>query len=253
MKDKNKSPFNIGEKIYLNDFTYEEFSNFIKKSQMQLPQGIAENIFQWTGGNPRMTFDVCSEIEDIYRSENYITNVEIENVIEKLYLRHYDLAPIDHLKSLLQTDPLLRNAVINLQEGNFDAISSEVKKKLYLAGIINSDFDSKNLKIKNKIIESCLIELSNNIVLLIGSGFSSYLGLPDLDGLLQQVILGDDEVANRIRNTRNALEHHVTRGKPVFEELISQLWNYSNAAEMLQKDYTFRKEIGGYLPSSIDN
>ncbi len=92
-----------------------------------------------------------------------------------------------------------------------------------------------------------------DIVLLMGAGVSNYLGLPTLDGLLQQAILGDDDVASRIRNTRNAIEANTRRTRARFEELISQLWDYLRVAEMLRRDITFRNELGGYLPTAVDN
>ena len=64
IKDKNKSPFNIGEKIYLNDFTIHEHNEFITKSQLNIDRNISDYIFFWTNGNPRLTFDICSEIEN---------------------------------------------------------------------------------------------------------------------------------------------------------------------------------------------
>ncbi len=91
-----------------------------------------------------------------------------------------------------------------------------------------------------------------DIVLLIGAGVSNYLGLPSLDGLLQQTILGDDEIANRIKNTRNAIEAYTNRAKARSEELISQLRYYMDVAELLAKDNTFRNELGS-LPYSVDN
>jgi hypothetical protein len=63
IKDHNKSPFNIGEKIYLEDFTREEYLDFIKKSQLKLTTKEVDEIFNWTNGNPRMTFDICSDVE----------------------------------------------------------------------------------------------------------------------------------------------------------------------------------------------
>ena len=63
IKDKNKSPFNIGDKIYLDDFTYEEHNTFIYKSKLSISKEISEELFEWTNGNPRLTFDICSELE----------------------------------------------------------------------------------------------------------------------------------------------------------------------------------------------
>jgi hypothetical protein len=92
-----------------------------------------------------------------------------------------------------------------------------------------------------------------DIVLLIGAGVSNCLGLPTLDGLLEQTILGSDDVANRIKKTRNVVETYTKHYKARFEELINQLRYYLNIAEMLRKDDGFRNELGGALPIDVDN
>jgi len=155
IKDRNKSPFNIGEKIYLDDFTFEEHCIFIKKSQLPISTDISKEIFEWTNGNPRLTFDICSEIEDWYAKNESITKEELEKLIAKKYLIAFDIAPVDHIRELVSTNTTVRNAIINLRKG-INHISSEVKSKLYLFGIISSDFE--NVKIKNKIIDNSLSE-----------------------------------------------------------------------------------------------
>jgi hypothetical protein len=69
IKDKNISPFNIGEKIYLEDFTRNEFDVFLNRSQLALPPKVSDAIFSWVGGNPRMTWDLCSQVEDLIIAE----------------------------------------------------------------------------------------------------------------------------------------------------------------------------------------
>jgi hypothetical protein len=107
---------------------------------------------------------------------------------------------------------------------------------------------------KPQPVESVQLEPNerNDVVLLIGAGVSSYLGLPSLDDLLQQAIIGDDDVGHRIRNTRNAIEAYTRHSKAVFEELISQLRYYLEVSEMLRKDNTFISELEGHLPQSIE-
>jgi len=155
IKDKNKSPFNIGEKIYLNDFTFEEHTTFVECSHLDISEEVSKEIFDWTNGNPRMTFDICSEIEDIIIKDNFINIQNVQEVIQKLYLTNYDIAPIDHIKELVKTNGQIRKAVIKLHKKNFD-ISGDIRKKLYLYGIINGEFETKEIKIKNKIIENSL-------------------------------------------------------------------------------------------------
>lgn len=152
IKDKNKSPFNIGEKIYLDDFSLEEHNTFIYRSKLQISKDISEYIFQWINGNPRITFDVCSEIEKNILNGNVITKELIEEIINNKYLVAFDIAPVDHIRELLKTNEELREAIKCIFSGKNSNITDDIKKRLYLYGIISSDFNS-NISIKNKIIE----------------------------------------------------------------------------------------------------
>lgn len=154
IKDKNKSPFNIGEKIYLDDFSKNEHNLFIKKSKLQLDTIISDYIFDWTNGNPRMTFDLCADIETFILENNYIDKNVIDRIINKKYLTNYDIAPIDHIRELVKSNKEIRDSIIKIINRDKD-INDFIKSKLYLYGIINSNFNSE-IRIKNRIIEETL-------------------------------------------------------------------------------------------------
>lgn len=157
IKDRNKSPFNIGDKIYLEDFSFEEHKSFIEKSGLLISEEVANEIYHWTNGNPRLTFDICASIETILL-ENKEVNIEMVNfLIKENYLTTFDIAPIDHIRELVKTEKKVRNAVLSIQQNKGEELSDEIKKKLYLYGIINSKFD-KNINIKNPIIKNSLTE-----------------------------------------------------------------------------------------------
>ena len=157
IKDRNKSPFNIGDKIYLDDFTREEHDVFISKSKLNIDKELSDEIFNWTNGNPRLTFDICSEVEnEIIENENFSIE-RLDFLIKKKYLTSYDIAPIDHIRELVKSNKDVRKAIINIYKKNSTEINDEIKKKLYLYGIINSKFNEETT-IKNKIIELSLSE-----------------------------------------------------------------------------------------------
>lgn len=153
IKDRNKSPFNIGDKIYLDDFTYEEHSEFIKKSKLNIQQDVSAYIYDWTNGNPRLTFDICSEIEDFIQEYKSISTKEVDKLINEKYLKSFDIPPVDHIRELVSENEKIRKAVVQLRNGEKN-IDAGIKQKLYLYGIISSDFD--NPKIKNKIVDRTL-------------------------------------------------------------------------------------------------
>ncbi|MFC5707596.1 AAA-like domain-containing protein [Aeromonas eucrenophila] len=158
IKDKSISPFNIGQRIVLGDFDYGEFLDFIRKTKIDIPSSTIERIFYWTNGNPRMTWDICSEVEDILADGKTPTSEHVDSIVERTYLTNFDVPPVDHIRSLVESSQELREGIISILYGKGDAISDEVKSKLYLAGILDSKFSEGLIKIKNKVIEKSLDE-----------------------------------------------------------------------------------------------
>lgn len=158
IKDKNVSPFNIGQKIFLNDFTEEEFWSFLKKAELSLPKNVIDRVYHWAGGNPRISWDICSEVEEL-AVRGDVTVDDIDSVVSSLYLTAFDRAPVDHIRTLAQTDREIRAAIRSLRSNQILEIPDHVRNKLYLAGITNIQSEGAGatvLKIKNEIIDASL-------------------------------------------------------------------------------------------------
>jgi hypothetical protein len=77
--------------------------------------------------------------------------------------------------------------------------------------------------------------------------------LPTLDDLLQQALIGDDEIADRIQRTRLIVERLPDKTRPaVFEELIARLKHYEKTTHLLRTDHAFRSELR-QMPIEVDN
>lgn len=154
IKDPKISPFNIGEKIFLNDFSKDEFELFIAKSKLQLSQTNIDRVFYWTNGNPRITWDVCAEIENKF-ADKEISQNGIDSLIKEMYLTAFDRPPIDNIRELVKSDRELRNAIIEIAYKKGNEVSDKIKSKLYLSGITN--FNGNNdVHIKNEVIKQSL-------------------------------------------------------------------------------------------------
>jgi len=153
IKDPKVSPFNIGQKIYLNDFSRPEFEQFILISKLSLSDEIKDRIFYWTNGNPRITWDVCSEVEDILKHTDLTIDV-IDKIINNLYLTTFDKPPVDNIRELVKKDKEIRNSIIEIIYKKGNEISDRIKSKLYLSGIIN--YDDNDVIVKNRIIKQSL-------------------------------------------------------------------------------------------------
>lgn len=151
IKNPKISPFNIGEKILLDDFSREEYQSFLSKAGLLgLDEAVIERIYYWAGGNPRITWDICYELQH----KTGVTPDTVDALVKEMYLTSYDKAPVDTIRNLVKEDRDLRDAIVQLSYDKGDALSDKIKNKLYLAGIVN--YSANEVKIKNKIIKDSL-------------------------------------------------------------------------------------------------
>lgn len=150
IKNPNISPFNIGQKIYLDDFTEKEFNSFIDKTQIPLAEEVRKRLFYWTNGNPRITWDICVAIQNIKN----ITKDQLDTIVEEKYFKSFDIAPIDTIREVVSKDKLLREALVQIYYGKSNELGNSLKQKLYLAGIVN--YHNNGITIKNPIVDKAL-------------------------------------------------------------------------------------------------
>jgi len=156
IKTKENSPFNIAIPIYLEDFSKSEFYELIKKSEIILEPDIKEYIYDWLKGNPRMSFEILSLIEDEFIANKKITKEVVDRIIHEFYLTNFKNPPIDHIRDLIKHNTEVRKALLKLKKGQIEEISDEIINKFYLFGITASKTKKENLSIKNKVIELSL-------------------------------------------------------------------------------------------------
>ena len=155
IKDPNISPFNIGEKIYLKDFTEKEFYDFVNKIEFNkyLSKDVIDRIYYWTNGHPRMTWDVCLAIEH----DNLVVKEEdVDRIVNELYLVSFDHVPIDSIRTQVRNSDALISAVLELsiKRGHSMSMTKEIRNRLYLAGIV--DYSDTDVYFKNPIMEKAL-------------------------------------------------------------------------------------------------
>lgn len=156
IKTKENSPFNIAIPIYLEDFKLPEFYELIHKGDLVLDHEIKEYLFDWLNGNPRMSFEILSLVEDEYLNGKKITKELIDKIISEFYLTNFKNPPIDHIRDLIKHNTEVRKGLIKLKKGQIDEISDEIINKFYLFGITASKVSKQSLKIKNRVIELSL-------------------------------------------------------------------------------------------------
>lgn len=156
IQNKAVSPFNIGEKIYLDDFSRREFGEFLKHAELDYSEAVSDRIFYWTAGHPRMTWDVCAALER--RSRSSLALDDVDAVVDELYFGSVNVPPIDHIKDLVAQSKGLRDSVMTIHYQKTDALTDSARTRLYLAGISRFDIQQRVANFKNRVIERALSE-----------------------------------------------------------------------------------------------
>ena len=107
----------------------------LDRAKLEIAEDVIERIYYWTNGNPRMTWDICSEVEN--KSKNTIITIEtINKIVQDLYLTTFDKPPIDNIREIVKQDREIRNAIVEIEYKKGKEVYDNIKSKLYLAGII---------------------------------------------------------------------------------------------------------------------
>ena len=158
IKNKDISPFNIGERIYLNDFSKDESIKLVSNTIIPDNKEIAERIYYWASGNPRMTWDISSELEGCIENGDSVTPSTVDKIVNDLYFSDVERPPIDHIKKIVADSLELRDALIEMHYKRSDGISDSMRSRIYLAGISKPSVKEDSVYFKNKIIEDSLSE-----------------------------------------------------------------------------------------------
>lgn len=188
IKNKAISPFNIGAKIYLDDFTLQETLHFVTQCSMTLDQKIVERIYYWTSGNPRVTWEICSELESKLISGSGVNETSVDELVSNLYLANFDLPPVDHIRTIAASDREISSAVMSIHYGKSDSLTDRVKDRLYLAGITTSKAIDGSIRFRNKIVAEALSErwISDleKSLLSVSERILQYFDADDFDGII---------------------------------------------------------------------
>ncbi len=159
ISDPARTPFNIGERIILRDFTLAEAEPLAGGLGNDASEGtrILKEIFQWTNGHPYLTLRLCDAltnkaaayndwtlpalVETLFFSEESAKDSNLEFVRDKLT----DDAPPGKQAELLR---IYRRVFLSFLREK-DEEQSRLKNHLKLAGVIRAE--NGYLKVRNKI------------------------------------------------------------------------------------------------------
>jgi tetratricopeptide (TPR) repeat protein len=87
IKDRNRTPFNIGQEILLKPFNRQDaivLENGIEKTFPGFGKKILDRIFYWTNGHPYLTQKLCQSV--VEHSYKQVGKREIDLLVDKLFV-----------------------------------------------------------------------------------------------------------------------------------------------------------------------
>jgi WD40 repeat protein len=97
IKDKERTPYNLGEGVELRDFSRKEVEPLVRA--LRLPPGagesVLERILDWTGGHPYLTLRILRSLEAPGVKKNVS---EVDRIVRERFLTHHGELPDSNLR-----------------------------------------------------------------------------------------------------------------------------------------------------------
>lgn len=165
VKDPTRTPFNIGERVEVTDFTFQEARPLA--DGLGLPRRLALQtlswVLTWTNGHPYLTQRICQEISR--QNRNSWSEADVIKIVRDIFLLERT-GQDDNLQSvrrmLTQRTPDLAETLSlyrHIRSGLYnvpDAEHSMVVSYLKLSGIVRTE--SGTFRVRNRIYEAVFDE-----------------------------------------------------------------------------------------------
>ncbi len=162
ISDTRRTPFNIGKRVKLTDFTFQEALPLADgfKLQKSRAEAALQIILEWTDGHPYLAQYICSNIAERLGDAQKNTDLRdfIGETVNLTLLSEEGKQNNHNIKFvrdyLLSTKDLLKLLEIYSQVRNDKKILDDAKNSFYstlkLSGIVKIDRD-RNLRVRNRI------------------------------------------------------------------------------------------------------
>jgi hypothetical protein len=169
IRDKNRTPFNIGDAIHLNGFELQEAEPLARGLERKVsnPYAVLEQVLSWTGGQPFLTQKLC---QLVITSESSIPDGDettvIENLVKSRIITNWESQDEpEHLRTI--RDRILRDKqgaarLLELYKQILDSQSNKAapvqaddssqQRALLLSGLVSNKHH--NLIVSNRIYKS---------------------------------------------------------------------------------------------------
>ena len=161
IRDRNRTPYNIGTHIDLRDFTLLELGPFQEVFETVYPEHgteILHWVLDWTNGQPYLTQKLCAEL--VHTSEAFLTAETVAQTVNRLFLaeearKESNLRAIrdriesspNRIKMLQIYEQILRKRSVMEEE------RSPAKNELKLTGLVRPTSQGQ-LQVRNRIYQT---------------------------------------------------------------------------------------------------
>ncbi|ACB54008.1 hypothetical protein cce_4660 [Crocosphaera subtropica ATCC 51142] len=164
LEDKQRTPFNIGQVIYLQGFQFHEAQPLLEglKSKVNHPKAILKSVLYWTNGQPFLTQKICQLIHNSQKEipenqeKQWVAQLVRSQIIENWECQdepeHLRTIRDRILKSSLDKKRLLKRYQAILHNPNYLITDDEEIRELILSGLVIKD--DQSLKVHNPIYEA---------------------------------------------------------------------------------------------------
>lgn len=168
IQDNKRTPFNIGEAIQLNGFSFQEARLLAqglenKVSDSKVGEGIIQEVLNWTGGQPFLTQKLCqiiAEYKENIPAEKKVIRKWVEELVKSRIINNWEEQDHpQHLKTIRDRIINSKEPTLKLlklyqqirQQQEIAADDSPEQSELVLSGLVVEN--NRRLKIYNRIYE----------------------------------------------------------------------------------------------------
>lgn len=157
IKDRNRTPFNIGRAVALREFSRAETAPLARGLDLLFPgrgDRILDRVFHWTGGQPYLTQRLCLELSE--QPERPWDDAEVDRLVDRLFFSE-NAEPDSNLsfvRSYIQSRPERAQLLeiyrrVYRDEAVLEDERSPYQNRLKLVGLVRSAQGS--LRVRNEI------------------------------------------------------------------------------------------------------
>jgi WD40 repeat protein len=158
IQDRGRTPFNIGQRVDITDFTAQEAMRFAEGFDMPAEQSrqVIDRVIWWTGGHPFLTQRLCRVIAEPHRRD--WTEASIDEVVAQTFfgaMSEKD-SNLQFVREMLTRSAPNEGEILKLYDKIYadkqpvrDEEQSRIKSHLKLAGVVRRE--NSVLRVRNRI------------------------------------------------------------------------------------------------------